>query len=252
MLAAGIGARLQRGGNAPPKVLLEFGGRSLLARHVELLSHFGVSELVLGVGHRAGDVEAEIVSLGAQGFVRTVPAPRYPEGAIQTLAALADEFEGAEAPVLLMDGDVLYDHRIMARLVDTELDSCFVMDRRLEPGDDPVKLCIRDDRIVDFHKRPTDSGDWQGEWIGFARFSPDAARGLPNRVWRYVDAGEPEIIYEQPIRDLVVESPPGTFGYEDITGLPWIEIDFPEDLRRAESEIQGLLEETPRWRERTA
>jgi choline kinase len=31
--------------------------------------------------------------------------------------------------------------------------------------------------------------------------------------------------------------PAATFGYEDVTGLSWIEIDFPDDVRRAEEEV---------------
>jgi len=27
------------------------------------------------------------------------------------------------------------------------------------------------------------------------------------------------------------------FGFEDISGLPWIEIDFPEDAQRAEAAV---------------
>jgi choline kinase len=30
---------------------------------------------------------------------------------------------------------------------------------------------------------------------------------------------------------------PQAFGFEDVTGLPWIEIDFPEDAARATDEI---------------
>ena len=39
---------------------------------------------------------------------------------------------------------------------------------------------------------------------------------------------------------------PERFGGIDISGLPWIEIDFPEDLERARGQIyprlQGVLE----------
>jgi choline kinase len=31
------------------------------------------------------------------------------------------------------------------------------------------------------------------------------------------------------------------FGGEDVTGLPWIEIDFPQDLEHAEKVILPLL-----------
>jgi choline kinase len=35
----------------------------------------------------------------------------------------------------------------------------------------------------------------------------------------------------------VLLADPGSFGFEDVTGLPWIEIDFPEDVVRASDEI---------------
>ncbi len=43
--------------------------------------------------------------------------------------------------------------------------------------------------------------------------------------------------YEETIRDVLLTSPRGTFAFEDITGVPWIEIDFAADVKRANSEI---------------
>ncbi len=245
MLAAGIGNRLDRGPEAPPKVLLRFGGRTLLARHIEILRHFGIAELVLGVGYRSEEIRAEVEALGAGDFVRLVQNPNFTDGAIRTLWCLAPDFTGEE-DAILMDGDVLYDHRMMAKLVHSAHPNCFLMDRDIDPGEDPVKLCVKDGRIVDFHKQPEAAHDWQGEWIGFVRFSPEMARRLPEAVHPYIAAGRYDVIYEQTIRDLLVASPPDTFHYEDITGLPWVEIDFPEDLERAEGETFEALEELPR------
>ncbi|HIM45156.1 MAG TPA: phosphocholine cytidylyltransferase family protein, partial [Alphaproteobacteria bacterium] len=39
----------------------------------------------------------------------------------------------------------------------------------------------------------------------------------------------------------LLASPGERFGFEDITGLPWIEIDFAEDMARAENEILPRL-----------
>ena len=33
------------------------------------------------------------------------------------------------------------------------------------------------------------------------------------------------------------------FGFEDVTGIPWIEIDFPEDVERARRSILPRLSE---------
>ncbi len=43
--------------------------------------------------------------------------------------------------------------------------------------------------------------------------------------------------YEETIRDVLLTSPRGAFSFEDITGLPWIEIDFAADIERANDEV---------------
>ena len=47
----------------------------------------------------------------------------------------------------------------------------------------------------------------------------------------------PNEMYEEAIRFIVKDSVLNHFGYEDITNLPWIEIDFPEDLERAKKKL---------------
>ena len=43
--------------------------------------------------------------------------------------------------------------------------------------------------------------------------------------------------YEEPLRDVILTSRHDTIAYEDITGLPWIEIDYAVDVERATAEI---------------
>ena len=235
ILGAGVGRRLEQA-DPPPKILLQFGGESLLARHAAILRHCGVERIDLVVGHKADMVAAEIGRLGAQDFIHTVYNPDYRRGAIVSLWTLREAFASGE-PVVFMDGDVLYDHRIMERLLGSVHRNCFLLDRVTGEGDDPVRLCMRDDALVDFHKRPQLAHDWWGEWIGFARFSPDIATKIAAAADRYVQAGRLDEIYEDSIRDVLLDEPTGTFDVEDVTGLPWVEIDFPEDLERAKAEI---------------
>ena len=51
MLAAGLGSRMGQNVGFPPKVLLRFGGVSLLERHIRILKSLNFSELVIGVGY---------------------------------------------------------------------------------------------------------------------------------------------------------------------------------------------------------
>lgn len=241
MLAAGVGSRLGKDGITRPKVLLEFGGQTLLERHVAILRHLGFDELVIGVGHQADMIHDAVARMGAGEFVRTVHNPIYEKGAITTLWALRGEFS-TDAPIVMMDADVLYDHRVLARLAATEIANCFLLDREIEPGEEPVKLCFRDGVLVDFHKRPVKPHDAFGEWIGFLKLAPEMAARVPDATQLFLDDEEAGALYELAIRHLLLTLPPGSFGVEDVTGLPWIEIDFVEDVERAEAEILPRLE----------
>ena len=242
ILAAGIGRRL--GGDAPgehlPKALLEFGGRSLLARHVGFLSDCGVTDISVVVGYQADTVRRELESIPNGRSVATIENPDFRNGSVVSLAA-AETVLHAGRPVVLMDADVLYDRRMLARLVGSAKPNCLLLDRAIEPGDEPVKLCISGGRIVDFHKKPQISHEWHGESVGFFRFSPTAAGELGQRARGYVKAGRPQLEYEEAIRDMILANPPDTFGYEDVSDLPWIEIDFQADVDKARGEVLPAL-----------
>jgi choline kinase len=240
ILAAGRGRRMGAGEDSAPKVLLKFGGRSLLERHLAILESCGIGQVFIVVGFAAGQVRDEVARIKPGVRVSFIENPCFTEGSVVSLRVAEPVMKRGE-PVLLMDGDVLYDRRLMERLVGTGIDNCLLMDRNIEPGDEPVKLCIRDGRIVDFHKVPKHAHDWHGESVGFFRLSPGVAEALVGRARDYVESGRGGMEYEEPLRDLILVSPPGTFGYEDVSDLPWTEIDFPEDVVKAETEIRPAL-----------
>ena len=85
MLAAGVGRRLGPQLNHVPKLLLSLGGKTLLRRHLEILDHVGIGELVLVTGYRAGAIEAELAALESPVAVTTVHNPDYTEGSVVSL-----------------------------------------------------------------------------------------------------------------------------------------------------------------------
>lgn len=231
ILAAGVGRRLGEE-HAMPKALLRFGGKTLLERHIEILRCCGIDDVTVTVGHRADLVEAEIARVNGGGRVRTVYNEDFRSGSVVSLWCARETLAAGEE-ILLMDADVLYDRRLMRRLIGSCRPNCLLVDREIEAGDEPVKLCVRGGRIVDLHKLPRAEHDWYGESVGFFRFAPATARNLAERANRYVEGGRGELEYEEPIRDMILADGDGLFGFEEVTGLPWTEIDFPEDVRRA-------------------
>ena len=171
--------------------------------------------------------------------------PDYALGAITTLWSLRDECQSGQ-PIVMMDGDVLYDQRLLTQLVDGERENCLLFDSNIEPGEEPVKICLSGGEIVDFGKAPTIAHDSFGEWVGFTRFSAEQAARIPGYVAPYIERGETDRIYEVAIREQLVDADAGVFGIVDITGMPWIEIDFQEDVDEAAANILPRLEPLPR------
>ncbi|WP_428541709.1 NTP transferase domain-containing protein [Rhodopila sp.] len=243
ILAAGMGRRLGPGGLGEaepgvPKALLEFGGRSLLARHVAILRGLGIRSITVVIGFGAERMRAALAGLADGPAVSVVLNPDYREGSVVSLWTGRAVMRGGGS-VILMDADVLYDARLMGRLVNSRKPDCLLLDREIEPGDEPVKLCVRDGRIVDFHKRPTEPHDWHGESVGFFRFSAAVAKELAGRSEAYVDGGGRMMEYEEPIRDMI-RAGADRFGFEDISGIPWTEIDFPQDIVKARALVAEL------------
>lgn len=241
ILAAGIGQRLAEVSSGKPKCLLEFDGKSLIRRHIELLEEFGLQDVLIVTGFRADDIRKHIDELNTQIHIKTVLNTDYRSGSsISLYSAKADLKEDED--VILMDADVLYDKRILKALFDTTHADCLLLDQDFEQGEEPVKICVKGGHIVDFRKQIEDSleFDIQGESVGFFRFSPDTMQRLFARCEDYIRRGENDTPYEEAIRDLLLESPE-QFHYEDISGMPWIEIDFPEDVTRAKNEILKVI-----------
>ncbi len=244
LYAAGVGNRLSDAAAGLPKVLLRFAGHSLLERHVRLLVAAGVDDIVVATGYRADAIEAEIDRLAIPGRVRTVHNPDFRSGSVVTQWAVRDAIR-AGGPVLLMDADVLYDQRMLARLLGSAAADCFLLDREIEEGEEPVKLCIRGGHLVDFRKQPDQPHEWFGESVGFFKLAEITARRLVDATRGYLEAGRVADYYDEPLRDLVLADAPGSFGWEDVTGLPWREIDFAEDIAAAERTVLPRLQPLP-------
>jgi choline kinase len=221
-----------------PKCLLRFDGLTLLERHLRLLRNAGVHEVVLALGWRHELVEAELERLGWQPRPEIVLNERSELGSVLTVhTAAAAMTRGGD--VLLMDADVLYHESIMAALVDGRKPvNRVLIDRDFEAGDEPVKLCVRAGVPIELRKQlaPDLRYDTIGESVGFFRFDEAGARRLAAIVADYVGSGRANMPHEEAVRDLLRE---GSQAVEvaDVTGAPWIEIDFPDDVTRAAQDV---------------
>lgn len=253
ILAAGIGQRLGNFlGNSSenkPKCLLKFDGKSLLQRHLENLHHYGIDDIVVVTGFESDMIKSTLSEIGAD-RIDICFNPDFTRGSILSMLSGLNTLE-ANQDFILMDADVLYDHNILGRLINSDKENVFLLDQDFEIGEEPVKLCVRNEHLVEFRKQ-LDANlafDFMGESVGFFKFTSATGKLLDLKASEYINRGEDDTPYEEIIRDLLLAEPE-QYSFEDITGLPWLEIDFPEDVVKAIDIILPKLTDLPQGHKR--
>ena len=246
ILAAGRGLRLQQPEDQQlPKCLLQFGGMSLLERHLHML------EERRDRGSRPGawvspSSWSRPNSIGCDWQPRPeiVLNQRFELGSVLTVHTVADAMTRG-GDVLLMDADVLYDERIMNALVAGERPvNRVLIDRDFEAGDEPVKLCVRDGVPIELRKQLAPELQYRHH-RRIGRILPLRCR--PARSdWRRSSptmsaASRGHMPHEEAVRDLLQERSQ-IFEVADVTGAPWIEIDFPKTWPAQPQEVLPQLQ----------
>lgn len=243
ILAAGRGSRLtEHNSDGLPKCLIQIGRRSLLARHLDLLFQFGVARVDLVVGYQADLIIDHVGTLHSRPDVNFHFNPRYELGSVLSLLAAGETLMAGD-PLLVMDADVLYHPLILKRLIQSPVENCYLLDQDFEPGDEPVKIALHEGGMVEFRKQ-IDSGlvyDVIGESVGFFRFGHECAALIAAECGRFETEGLGDAPHEEVLRNVMLNRPEW-FGVEDVSGLPWIEIDFPEDVIRAREQVLPAIQ----------
>lgn len=240
--AAGPGLRLGTELGRQPKILLEIGGRSILEWHARRLREVGVRQAFVVVGYQADTVCRRFPVLEREyGLsLHPIPNPDFLEGSVLSFEVSLPQLRRETQPVLVMDGDVFYPAELLRRLMRSPHRTALLLDRSYSTADDdPVLVPVRGGRPVEFQKRWAGQADLVGESIGFFKVDPADLPALEQATLRRTRGKARAESYDEVLRDMVRE---GRFGYEDVTGTPWTELDFPRDVEFAVKHVLPLLE----------
>ena len=234
ILAAGQGTRLRPLTNRRPKCLVEVQGKTLLQYQLEALCAAGVTECVVIVGHRAGQVrnffgrrfrELSLTYVENELFDRT--------NNIYSLWLARREITGE---MLLLGVDLLFEPELLVDLLELPCENAAVVDRFqplmngtviLAHGDTASAMVLKTDQARGF-----DYGQAL-KTVNIYKFCRRAVGELILALGEYVAQGQTDRYYEIAISRALAE---GTLRLHVLqTGRrAWTEIDTPEDLADAE------------------
>lgn len=220
ILAAGMGSRL---GRALPKPLTELNdGRSIMRQqHDNIRAAFGAeAKVTTVVGYRAETIveafpEAEYVHNERYDQTNTSKS---------LLRALNATGKGG---VLWMNGDVVFDPRILGRAIELiERDQSFVTVNTSKVSDEEVKYTVSAEGFIDKLSKTVKGGI--GEAVGINYISRADKKAFIRQLGRVDDQDYFERGLELAIAEdgLLLEP-------LDISDLYAVEVDFAEDLERA-------------------
>jgi choline kinase len=235
ILAAGKGARLNGTAGDKPKCLLHVGDKTLVERQIATLRSAGIDDVAVVVG-----CQADRVRLSCGRDVQFIENSRFAQtNSLYSLwlarPLLVDGF-------VVMNCDVLLHPQLVVDLVTARHPNALLLayqeadDAPL--GDEEMKVKVRRGRVVDISKTmPAEEAD--GENVGVVKFGAEGAR----RIIAYLDArvasGGLRDWAPRAFCDFAKEHPLHAIGTR---GLPWTEIDFPEDYERAVNEVLPAID----------
>jgi choline kinase len=232
ILIAGVARRLAPLTDTTHKALLPVGGRPVLARMLEALDAAGIRQATLVVGHCADQIRAAAGERVGRMAIRYVHNPEYTRGSVVSLHAAR---QCLREPVLVMDADVVFPREFLTRLLALPAPSALLVDRGFQDTGEEVKVYTRGDRVIALGKKVVpEAWDAVGEGIGFFKCGVEAAPELVRCLGKVIEDSDGLGEWEDALHLLVTQR---HVGWADVTGLPWTEIDFVEDLRRAESDV---------------
>ncbi len=233
ILAAGQGKRLLPLTREIPKALLPLNGSTgltILEHQVKVLEEAGIGEILVVVGHGRERIEA---LLGPR-VSYVLNEEYFRTNSVYSFYLTMDRLEDG---ALIVNGDVLFPGGVVERLLESEHDGVLSVDTGAVLDEETMKVVLKGSRVVDIRKDLSPQ-EAHGENLGVVLFRGKALATLKGVVAEMIARGEVNRWIPAAFREMLSLHP---IHAVDVKGLPWIEIDFPQDLEKAQKEIYPLI-----------
>jgi choline kinase len=241
ILAAGVSSRLYPLTSATPKCLLKVGEYTILERTIRNVLLHKIHRFVIVTGFQA-EMITDFVRIAFPSLdVEFILNPQFRDTNNAYSLALVNQALAGEG-MLLLDGDIVFHHRILSDLLSAPYENCLAVRRTTDSDEEEIRVAVDDEwRILQVGKGVSRELTL-GESIGIEKLSIGGTKRLFEVLSRRIfDERRENEFYEASFQELIDT---GTLIYAiDTRHLPCIEVDTLEDLREAREMVASKFDQ---------
>lgn len=233
ILSAGQGRRLLPLTEKTPKCLLPVAGKPVIAWQIDALLQAGIEDITVIAGFQVGKVEALLAErYAAHPRIRTRFNPFFEVA--DNLASCWIAREEMNGDFLLLNGDTLFDAGLLSRVLEAEMAPITLcVDFKQEFDDDDMKVELDAEGWVKHVSKILSLEQTHAESIGLIYFREQGVQFFRDAVEHALRNPDKLKSWYLAIIDTLAQQQLVTSC--SVHGFHWGEIDFIEDLRRAET-----------------
>lgn len=232
ILVAGVASRLRPLTDNTPKCLLEVGGKTILGRMVENLSASGVDELIIVTGYLKEQIHHFFADHYSRLPVTFIHNDVYDStNNIYSLWLVKDEVE--DKSFLLLDGDILFDKKIVDLLINQNHHSALALRCNGNVGKEDMKALTDQAGFVREINKSMAPAKATGESIGIELFSAETSKKLFAELQVMMETEKKvNVWYEEAFQRIIDQG--SKIMAVDVGKLQCMELDTVEDFQQAE------------------
>ena len=227
ILAAGMGKRLQNLSGGLPKSMIEIGGKSIIHRQIESCLAVGIKKFVFVLGFKKNILQDHILQKLKRENCSFVFNPVFDR--TNTLYSLWLARKYFDDDFIYFNADVIFKEELLLKISGKSKYSQLLLETK-HCGAEEVKMIIDEkNRIREIGKK-LEVAKCAGEFIGVGKFKADILPKFTHYLQVGIEEGQENNYFEYAVNLLAKDVILKAVSTEDI---PCLEIDFPEDLKRA-------------------
>jgi choline kinase len=233
ILAAGIAKRLRPLTDTTPKCLLKVGEKNLLQKTLENIIENGIKDFVFVTGYRENMIKDYLNKNFPDINKIILTNPDYENNNNSYSLWMTKDYVKDE--MLLLDSDILFDKRIITKLLETNHENCLAVNVTEKLDEEQIKVIVDGEgRIMQIGKE-IEIRKSLGESIGIEKFSKNYLSELYNILDRkIVKESNVNEFYEASFQEIIDKNDKRNSIYSvNVSEYECMEIDTVEDYNHA-------------------